>query len=110
MSSLGDVRPESTVYQSRSAGTRHDGYYYAIIVSTLIAGFLTMLGCASVLAGIAGLVDLAMLGFVRTVSYLGLGLAGAGSGGLLLLVLGDLRRLPERQGLAESRAEPVRRP
>src|SRR5215475_11454953 len=92
VSSLGDVRTESTVYRSTTIMERHDLYYYTILIATAIAGFLTMLGCASFLAGLAGAVGLAPLGVVRTVSYLGLGLAGAGSGGLLLLVLGDLRR------------------
>ena len=64
----------------------------AITVSSVIAAFLTMLGAASILAGLSGVVGIEPLGLVRIASYLGLGLAGGGSGGLLLIVLGDLRK------------------
>ena len=92
----------------RSLGTAHSGTVYgspttperphradprlAITVSSVIAAILAMLGAASILAGLSGVIGIEPLGFVRTASYLGLGFAGAGSGGLLLIVLADLRK------------------
>ncbi len=63
-----------------------------ITISSVIAAFLAMLGTASILAGLSGVVGIEPLGLLRTAFYLGLGLVGAGSGGLLLIILGDLRK------------------
>jgi len=97
VSSLGTAN-SGTVYGSASAaaprersGHRVDPLL-VITVSSVIAAVLTMLGAASILAGLAGVVGIEPLGLFRTASYLGLGFAGAGSGGLLLIVLGDLRK------------------
>ena len=99
MSSLGRARL-GTVYgqPSASASARinqrlhEDGPRLMITISSVIAAFLTMLGAASILAGLSDIVGIEPLGLVRTASYLGLGLAGAGSGGLLMIILGDLRK------------------
>jgi hypothetical protein len=99
VSSLGTVN-SGTVYGSASASAdmprersadRADPRL-AITVSWVIAAVLAMLGAASILAGLSGVVGIEPLGLVRTASYLGLGFAGAGSGGLLLILLGDLRK------------------
>jgi hypothetical protein len=71
---------------------RREAHHYGIMVALAIAACLTMLGAAACLAGLAGIVGIASMGFVRSVFYIGLGLAGAGAGGLLLLVLSDMRR------------------
>jgi hypothetical protein len=92
VSSLGTAYSGGTVYQSKATSERGDKHRHAITVSTAIAGILTMLGAASILAGLTGVFDIEPLGLVRTAFYLGLGLAGAGSGGLLLIVLADLRK------------------
>lgn len=99
VSSLGTAN-SGTVYGSVSASVdaprKHSAHRVdpglAITVSSVIAAFLTMLGAASILAGLSGVVGIEPLGLVRTAFYLGLGFAGAGSGGLLLIVLGDLRK------------------
>ena len=99
VSSLGTAY-SGTVYGSASASAdapreqsaHRGGPGLAITVSSVIAAFLTMLGAASILAGLSGVVGIEPLGLFRTASYLGLGFAGAGSGGLLLIVLGDLRK------------------
>jgi amino acid transporter len=70
---------------------RRDGYNIVVIVSMVIAGVLAMLGAASFVAGLSGVFGLERLGFIRTVSFLGLGLVGAGAGGLLLIILDGLR-------------------
>jgi hypothetical protein len=76
---------------------RREAHHYGIMVALVIAACLTMLGAAAFLAGLAGVVGIASMGLVRSVFYVGLGLAGAGAGGLLLLVLSDMRRA-ERHG------------
>jgi hypothetical protein len=97
VSSLGTAY-SGTVYGSPSVdapperSARRAGPRLAITVSSVIAAFLAMLGTASILAGLSGVFGIEPLGLVRTASYLGLGFAGAGSGGLLLVVLGDLRK------------------
>ena len=97
VSSLGTANP-GTVYGSASADPLRARRIHradprlAITVSSVIAAFLTMLGAASILAGLAGAVGIEPLGLVRTAFYLGIGFVGAGSGGLLLIVLGDLRK------------------
>jgi hypothetical protein len=99
VSSLGTGQ-SGTVYGAPSARAaarisrrvHHDGPRLMITISSVIAAFLTMLGAASILAGLSGAVGIEPLGFVRTALFLGLGFAGAGSGGLLLIVLGDLRK------------------
>ena len=99
VSSLGTAN-SGTVYGSASASvdaTRKQSMHranprLAITASSVIAAFLTMLGAASIIAGLAGVVGIEPLGLVRTAFYLGLGFVGAGSGGLLLIVLGDLRK------------------
>jgi|GEM_PF-6116619 len=73
-----------------------------ITISSVIAAFLTMLGVASILAGLSGVVGIEPLGFVRTALYLGLGFAGAGSGGLLLLILSDLRKTHDADVSADA--------
>ena len=80
------LRPVSPVSRPR-----HDGYNTVVIVSMVISGFLAILGAASFVAGLSGVIGLERLGFIRTVSFLGLGLVGAGAGGLLLIVLDGLR-------------------
>lgn len=97
MSSLGTAY-SGTVYGSPSADAPREQSAHrvdpglAITVSSVIAVFLTMLGAATILAGLSGIVGIEPLGLFRAASYLGLGFAGAGSGGLLLIVLGDLRK------------------
>ncbi len=101
VSSLGTAKA-GTVYGrpagSASGDAPRDQRWYrtdprlTITVSSVIAAFLAMLGTASILAGLSGVVGIEPLGLVRTAFYLGLGLAGAGSGGLLLIILGDLRK------------------
>jgi hypothetical protein len=76
---------------------RREAHHYGIMVALAIAACLTMLGAAAFLVGLAGLIGIASMGLVRSVFYIGLGLAGAGAGGLLLLVLSDMRRA-ERNG------------
>ena len=73
-------------------GRRYDRTRLSITASSVIAAILAMLGAASILAGLTGVVGIEPLGLVRTAFYLGLGFAGAGAGGLLLIVLGDLRK------------------
>lgn len=96
VSALGTTH-SGTVYGSASVpatrgGRRGDRTHLSITASSVIAAFLTMLGAASILAGLTGAVGIEPLGLVRTAFYLGLGFAGAGAGGLLLIVLGDLRK------------------
>ena len=73
-------------------GRRYDRTRLSITASSVIAAILAMLGAASILAGLTGVVGIEPLGLVRTAFYLGLGFAGAGAGGLLLILLGDLRK------------------
>ena len=98
VSSLGTAH-SGTVYGSPAGSDvrddtrrRYDRDRVSITASSIIAAVLTMLGTASILAGLSGVVGIEPLGLVRTAFYLGLGFAGAGSGGLLLIVLGDLRK------------------
>lgn len=97
VSSLGTAN-SGTIYGSPSADAPRERSahrvdpHLAITVSSVIAVFLTMLGAASILAGLSGVVGIEPLGLFRIASYLGLGFAGGGSGGLLLIVLGDLRK------------------
>jgi hypothetical protein len=107
VSSLGTAS-SGTVYGSPSAAAQPDKRGHrvdprrAITVSSLIAAFLTMLGTASILAGLSGVVGVEPLGLVRIAFYLGLGFAGAGAGGLLLIVLGDLRKAHEADASADA--------
>ena len=97
VSSLGSPN-SGTVYGSASSDAPRKQSVHradarlAITVSSVIAAILTMLGAASTLAGLSGVLGIEPLGLVRTAFYLGLGFAGAGAGGLLLIVLGDLRK------------------
>jgi hypothetical protein len=109
VSSVGTDQP-GTVYgvPSASASARisrrlhRDGHGLMITISSVIAAFLTMLGAASILAGLSGVVGIEPLGLVRAALYLGLGFAGAGSGGLLLIILGDLRKTHDADPSADS--------
>jgi hypothetical protein len=96
VSSLGTASPPSHVYRSDAVAREHiaqrkTAYRRSVIAATAIAALLTMLGVAAILAGLIGVIGVAPMGFVRAALYLGLGFAGAGSGGILLIVLSDLR-------------------
>jgi len=91
MSSVPTVRPRSTVYTSAGFRMRRGAHHYGILVALAIATCLTMLGAATTLAGLSGILGIATMGIVRSVLFIGLGLAGAGAGGLLLVVLAGMR-------------------
>jgi membrane-bound ClpP family serine protease len=98
----GTVYGSASVPVTRGEPGRYDRTRLSITASSVIAAFLAMLGAASILAGLTGAVGIEPLGLVRTAFYLGLGFAGAGAGGLLLIVLGDLRKTYDADSAASA--------
>ena len=76
----GTVYGSASVPAARGERRRYDRTRLSINASSVIAAVLTMLGAASILAGLTGAVGIEPLGLVRTSFYLGLGFAGAGAG------------------------------